>query len=240
MQDTPPIACTLAPGDLKERLSWIARLNEDALLRHERRDLTLILVYALDAADRVQELVKREQTCCAFMSFHIEETPDEIRLTITSPEEAREATDVLFEQFVPGGTAQSTCGCSSQTNSSIASVDKSRSRRNVNAAGVAALTLSTGAVACGACCILPLALPAVVLAGGGSLLAVMTSAHSLVTTLAIIAVVVAWTWVAWIGLRLRMWPAISTLLLMVTASAVLVIALIWPSIEGKLMQAFIT
>jgi hypothetical protein len=96
----PPIACTLNPGDFKDRLAWIADLTRDSLLDHERRGLVLRLRYAPAAAERVRELVRREQHCCAFLSFDLEEAPNEIRLTVTAPEDARDAADALFEHFV--------------------------------------------------------------------------------------------------------------------------------------------
>jgi hypothetical protein len=232
----PPIACTLAPGDMKERFAWIAALNRDALLSSQRCDLVLTLVYKPVAADRVRELMRREQVCCAFLTFHLDEELAEMRLTITAPEEAREAADMVFEQFI-ATDAQSGCGCASQAKPMTYSPAKLGGRRAANAAGVVALTLSTGAVACGACCVLPMVLPALALAGGGSLLAAMLGAKPLVMTLAIAAVAAAWIWVGWTSLRSKMWPAVSTLCLMVLATSVLGVAAIWPSIEGRLMQA---
>ena len=39
--------------------------------------------------------------CCAFLSFELTETGEEVRLTITVPERRGEVADALFEQFVP-------------------------------------------------------------------------------------------------------------------------------------------
>jgi hypothetical protein len=64
--ETPPIACTLAPGAFKDRLAWIRALTKDALRSHARRDLTLDLVYAPEARDRVREMVRNERACCPF------------------------------------------------------------------------------------------------------------------------------------------------------------------------------
>lgn len=52
------------------------------------------------AAERVREMVRREQTCCAFLHFSLVEREDTVALTITAPEEARAAADVLFMQLV--------------------------------------------------------------------------------------------------------------------------------------------
>src|ERR1700704_4511089 len=109
--EAPSIACTLNPGEFKDRLTWIGVLTRDALRSHERRDLVLHLRYAPEVAERVREMVRNEQTCCSFLAFDLHEAPDEIRLTITAPESAREAAGILFEQFVAGAPPSSACAC---------------------------------------------------------------------------------------------------------------------------------
>jgi hypothetical protein len=99
----PPIACTLVPGDYRDRLAWIAGLARDALRASERHDLVLELRYAPEAAARVREMVRREQVCCAFLTFDLRESPQEVRLVICAPEEARGALDTIFDQFLTGG-----------------------------------------------------------------------------------------------------------------------------------------
>jgi len=103
--DCLPIACTLAPGEFQARLAWISDLTRNALRHYQRHDLTLVLTYAADAAERVRELVRREQTCCAFLTFDLQQDPHEIRPTITAPDRARPAADLLFDPFVPPATS---------------------------------------------------------------------------------------------------------------------------------------
>jgi hypothetical protein len=81
---TQPIACTLAPGEFKDRLASIGALARDALRAHERQDLVLDLRYAPQARERVREMVRNEQACCSFLNFDLREAPDEIRVTITA------------------------------------------------------------------------------------------------------------------------------------------------------------
>jgi hypothetical protein len=231
--EAPPIACTLTPGEFKDRLAWIGALSRDALRSHERRDLVLDLHYAPEAAERVREMVRNEQACCLFLTFDLQETPDEIRLTITAPEAAREAVDVLFEQFLANPPASPACACAGPS----ASDATSKNQPGVKAAGLTAVTLATGAVACGACCVLPFALPAAALAGGGSILALLASAHAWVTGLAILAVIGAWGWIVWQVVRTRRSPAASTLVVMVGATALSTIAVLWPVIEHHLVRA---
>jgi hypothetical protein len=201
--DTPPIACTLAPGEYLARLAWIAELARDGLRSSERRDLELELHYGLETADRVREMVRRERACCTFLTFDLQETSEEIQLIIRAPEQARGAAHLLFAVF--------------------ASAAMTRSEK---AARTAAVVSATGAAACGVYCVLPLALPAVILAGGGSILAWFAGAFAWMTGVAVAAVAAAWGWVWWESARLRARPAPSTLYLMALATVLLAMALL--------------
>jgi hypothetical protein len=95
-----PIACTLTPGDLRERLALIRQLTAEALLGYDRDGLVLALRYAPAALERVRAMVASEQHCCAFLKFEVRGQPDVVHVTITAPENARDAAEELFEQFV--------------------------------------------------------------------------------------------------------------------------------------------
>ena len=61
----------------------------------------------------VEELVRQETACCAFLTFQIEPRPGSVRLVVTAPEDARLAADTLFEDFIASGpsTRAQPCGC---------------------------------------------------------------------------------------------------------------------------------
>jgi hypothetical protein len=99
--DDTPITCTLSGGTYQERLAWIAQLNRDGLRSRQRDGLRLELRYGPEVRDRVQEMVRSEQACCAFLRFDVAESADELRVTITVPERAADDADRIFEQFVP-------------------------------------------------------------------------------------------------------------------------------------------
>ena len=104
-------------------------------------------------------------------------------------------------------------------------------------ASVASLTTAAGAVACGVCCVLPFAFPAVAAAGTGTVLAWFARVHSWATALA--AVIVAGSWLA-IGLQSRRAPrspARATVYVMTLATAVLLLAVLWPRIEPHVIRA---
>lgn len=199
-----------------------------------RRDLVLELRYALEARDRVLELVSKERACCGFPVFELDEAGGEIRLTITAPEAAREAAQALFQEFIAGVPASSSCACA--TSAVAVRVPLSKEPLGAKAAGVMAVTPSTGAVACGVCCVLPFALPATLLASTGTLLAWLVSAHVWVTLLAIVSVVGAWAWIAWQSRRSGRRPAMSTLVMMSASTVLLTIAVLWPLIEKPLIR----
>ncbi len=107
------IACTLTSAQLQNRLTSIGELARDALRHHERHDLVLKLHYALDAAERVGEMVGNEKECCSFLTFDLR-VADEVKLTITAPEEGREAAESLFEQFIAPPLSSPAPGCCGQ------------------------------------------------------------------------------------------------------------------------------
>lgn len=91
-------------------------------------------------------------------------------------------------------------------------------------ASAAAATAAIGAVACGICCVLPFALPAVVLASSGGVLAVFAQAFWGALYLATALVAGSWLWVVADTRRTRKRPAQSTLVMMAVATAALAAA----------------
>jgi hypothetical protein len=98
--ESPPIACTLGPGDFVDRVGWIRELSAKSLRSHRRDGLMLELTYGRCAAADVHQLVRREQACCGFLRFDVRESVDAVHLTITAPPEAQGAADELFAHFV--------------------------------------------------------------------------------------------------------------------------------------------
>jgi hypothetical protein len=67
------IACILSGEAQQDRRAWIAALVRDALRGSERDDLTLRLRFAPEAVQRIQDMVRKEQACCSFLTFEMEE-----------------------------------------------------------------------------------------------------------------------------------------------------------------------
>ncbi len=104
-------------------------------------------------------------------------------------------------------------------------------------ASTAAATTAIGAIACGVCCVLPFALPAVVLAGTGGIIAWFGQAFWGALYLAGALVTIAWAWVAVSIIRTRRRPAPSTMSAMLVATVALGGALIWPTLEPHILRA---
>lgn len=104
-------------------------------------------------------------------------------------------------------------------------------------ASTAATTTAIGAIACGVCCVLPFALPAVALAGTGGVIAWFGQAFWGALYTAGALVTLAWTWVAVITFRTKRRPAPSTLRAMLMATVALGVALIWPTLEPHILRA---
>jgi len=94
------LACSLTPDAYADRLSSIGELNRDFLRSYDRHDSTLELVFSSVALPRVRELVRREEICCAFLTFTLVESPDSVRLRVTAPPHAARGVDALFAPFL--------------------------------------------------------------------------------------------------------------------------------------------
>ena len=103
--------------------------------------------------------------------------------------------------------------------------------QNNRAVAAVAATASVTALACGVCCVLPLAIPAVMLGSAGGVIAWFSRAYGWMAPVAIIAVIGGWLWVAYQSRRARKRPANSTILIMLFATLVMALAYMWPMFE---------
>lgn len=99
--DALSIACTLGASDFKERVAGIRSLASRSLHHAKRAPLSLKLIYGREALEEVNDLMRKEQACCAFLTFDLKNDPREVVLTITAPKAAAEAADLLFDHFAP-------------------------------------------------------------------------------------------------------------------------------------------
>ncbi|MFC3715556.1 hypothetical protein ACFONC_05255 [Luteimonas soli] len=107
---SPPV-CSLEARDFKERVAWIATLNARSLRGHRRQGATLILTYAGEAFPEVQEMVAREQDCCAFLRFDLRKAAETVELGITVPNGQEDNADALLAPFHAAQEASDASSC---------------------------------------------------------------------------------------------------------------------------------
>ena len=99
------------------------------------------------------------------------------------------------------------------------------------AARAAAVATASGVLVCGVCYVLPIAIPAITLAGTGSAIAWLAGAQGWATMIAVLVVAAAWGWIGLQSLLAKAKPAWATLYMMMIATVILMLGLLWPRIE---------
>ena len=94
-----PVACTLDPAGMADRMAEFAQVFREALVGRETTADGIRFRFAAGSGveDRIRDLARREQTCCSFFSFAIEAHGDEVwwDATVTDPD----ARPVLADFF---------------------------------------------------------------------------------------------------------------------------------------------
>jgi hypothetical protein len=93
-----PIACTLSPDGLTERLAMIDALAADHLLDRAATDagVRVRLRDAPGVERRARDLVAAESRCCAFLDFDLVREDGALVLEISGPPDARPLIDRFF------------------------------------------------------------------------------------------------------------------------------------------------
>lgn len=101
MTEETPLACSLAAGELQERLAAIAAVGASSLLRTESDDTRHLLHFRADAATRrrLEEIVAAEAECCSFLDLRLGERAGELVLSVAAPVDGRPVADELAAAF---------------------------------------------------------------------------------------------------------------------------------------------
>jgi MerR family copper efflux transcriptional regulator len=99
-----PIACSLAAGDLGERLVKIEAIGAAALLSHDRISGTHRLRFRLDSEvqARLESIVAAEKECCPFLDIALEREDEALVLSIAAPTGAEPVAAELAGAFIQG------------------------------------------------------------------------------------------------------------------------------------------
>src|SRR3954468_9476548 len=99
----PPIACTLSPAGMTDRLALIDALAADGLLERTptASGMRLRLRDTPDIEQRTRELVAAESACCAFLDFALGREDGDLILDITGPQNARPWIELFSAPAAP-------------------------------------------------------------------------------------------------------------------------------------------
>jgi hypothetical protein len=94
----PPIACTLSPGQYKDRTSDLAALAARALRSREQTADGERLTFEGGAATEreLRVAIAAESSCCAFLRMDLRRVDDGLVLDIAGPQDARPVIAELF------------------------------------------------------------------------------------------------------------------------------------------------
>ena len=96
--DSPPIACTLAPDQMGQRVTDWQRVLVRVTDGPTPVDGGVAVRFGRDSelAAEVSTLAAAEQTCCSFFAFTVRMDHTGTELTVTAPADARPLVDALF------------------------------------------------------------------------------------------------------------------------------------------------
>ncbi len=259
---TAPIACTLDDTAARIRALTIAAMNAEGLRDVERAGRTLTLTFAPAMRERVDTLVLLERECCAFLHFTVEARVDATRLAILAPDVPPAAMDALFAPFLvgaPGEPVDATgaascavdCDCSTATRDTRCAAEPHESRHGADSPDVsgadrrgwagrlpstAAGSAAAVALACGVCCVVPLAIPAIALTSVGGAVALFAGAYRWMTYAAVALTLAGWLYVAVQSVRTGKRPSRATWRSMMVATLFVGLAMSWPTIEREVRR----
>lgn len=99
MPDDVPIACSLSEAEMPKRLALMTAIGSDSLLSTERSGQRVELRFALDARERLDDVVAAESRCCAFLDMNVTHRGDALVLTIVAPAGAEPVMTGLAAAF---------------------------------------------------------------------------------------------------------------------------------------------
>jgi hypothetical protein len=101
MTEEGPIACSLAPSDLRQRLQEIAAAGADSLIERGRAGDRHLLRFDSDAETRrrLEAIVAAEAKCCSFLDLSLENQNHDLVLSIGAPQGGQSVADELAGAF---------------------------------------------------------------------------------------------------------------------------------------------
>ena len=93
-----PIACSLAPSDIRARRATIDGIARESLRSREPIEGGARLIFAPDTAteNALRDLIAAEAECCPFLTMDLARGTDAVMLEVTGPEDAQPIIAELF------------------------------------------------------------------------------------------------------------------------------------------------
>jgi hypothetical protein len=101
MANDIPVACSLAAGELPQRLAAIAEVGASSLLSRTMHDESHLLRFRPDPGTRrqLESIIAAEAECCAFLDLSLGEDEGELVLSIAAPKVAQALADGFADAF---------------------------------------------------------------------------------------------------------------------------------------------
>lgn len=101
MADSTPLACSLGPGQLRERLAEIEAIGAGSLVgkTHDGGRHVLRFRAGGETERRLEAIVAAESRCCSFLDLALDRTDGELTLTLAAPAGGEPVADGLAAAF---------------------------------------------------------------------------------------------------------------------------------------------
>lgn len=101
MTKDTPIACSLGPSDLRQRLDAIAGIGADSLISRSVQGNRHLLRFRASTTARqgLERIITAESKCCAFLDLSLSQEGSELVLSVTALEDGQSLADEFVQAF---------------------------------------------------------------------------------------------------------------------------------------------
>jgi hypothetical protein len=99
-----PVVCSLDAGDLEQRLAAIGEIGAESLIDRRQDGERHLLRFRSDprTRERLEDIVRAERECCAFLDLLLEDEGDYVVLSVAAPEAGQATADGFAMAFAAG------------------------------------------------------------------------------------------------------------------------------------------
>ena len=93
------VSCSLTDLEMKERRKLVGAELLPEIISFSELSSGLKVIFPAALSEKVSEFVMLEQECCGFLSFATNVSGNELHLSVTGPEEAKETLKLFVSAF---------------------------------------------------------------------------------------------------------------------------------------------